>query len=379
MSRKRTVVLVGAGHAHLYVAANARELCERGARVVLVDPDEFWYSGLATGMLGGMYTSEDDRIDPRALITANGGEFLRDRVESINSGRRSMHLTSGREMAYDYLSLNVGSRVNNDLIPGMAGDSDVWPIKPISNLWRLRQTLEVRYAGGESPHLAVVGGGPTGSEIAANLHALARRCGAQPRITLLNSGERLVGQAPAGASRTLFRKLTKRGIKIETHTRVTRREPGTLVANDGRRIEADLVVLAIGLEANPLVHKLGLPTDPCDGLRINTYLHSIADARVFAAGDCAHMEGFHLPKLGVFGVKQARFIHGNILASLTGEALKNYEPQTRYLAILNLGDGTALSTWGPLWWNGHTSMWLKDWIDQRFLDGYRRASAANIH
>src|SRR5215217_7277257 len=174
MKQERIVVLLGAGHAHLYVAARAHELCARGARVVLVDPDEFWYSGLATGMLGGMYSAEDDRLDPEALITAHGGEFLRDWGQRVDAARRVVHLASGRELAYDYLSINVGSRVNVDLVPGMADDPDVWPVKPISNLWRLRQTLEISYAGGDSPRLAVVGGGPTGSEIAANLHALAR-------------------------------------------------------------------------------------------------------------------------------------------------------------------------------------------------------------
>jgi NADH dehydrogenase FAD-containing subunit len=224
------------------------------------------------------------------------------------------------------------------------------------------------------PQLAVVGGGPTGSEIAANLHELAHRCGARPQVTLVTPGERLIRQAPVGASRTLFRQLATRGIDIRRHTRIARREPGVLVSHDGRRMKADIVVLAIGLEANPLVYKMGLPTQPREGLRINAQLHSIADEWVFAAGDCAHIEGFDLPKLGVFGVKQARFIHGNILASLNGEALQAYKPQKRYLAILNLGDGTALSTWGPFWWNGHVSMWIKDRIDRRFLDGYRRAS-----
>jgi NADH dehydrogenase FAD-containing subunit len=117
---------------------------------------------------------------------------------------------------------------------------------------------------------------------------------------------------------------------------------------------------------------MGLPTHSTNGLRINAKLHSIADPRVFAGGDCAAMEGFNLPKLGVFGVRQAAYIHANLLASLEGKPLAEYEPQKRYLAILNLGDGTALSTWGPLWWNGRSSMWLKDFIDRRFLEGYRR-------
>lgn len=173
-----------------------------------------------------------------------------------------------------------------------------------------------------------------------------------------------------GAERALQRKLTRRG--LVTRTRIVRRAGESLIAEDGSRIDADVVVLALGLEANPLVHEMGLPTHSKNGLRINGRLYSIADQRVFAGGDCAAMEGFDLPKPGVFGVRQAVYIYANLLASSDGKLLAEYTPQKRYLAILNLGDGTALSTWGPFWWNGRSSMWLKDHIDRRFLEGYRR-------
>lgn len=372
MSQSHTVVLIGAGHVHLYVAAHAETLIERGARVVLVDPDGFWYSGLATGMLGGMYESAEDRVAPQALMEAHGGEFIQDRVETVDGGARRLRLAGGGDLAYDYLSINVGSRVNVDALPGAAHDPNVWSVKPICNLWKLRAHLESRFRAGETPRVAVVGGGPTGSEVAANLKALATRHDIDMRVTLVTRGDRLIKEAPAGAARALHRKLTRRGLAIRTHTPIVRREGESLIADDGSHIDADIVVLALGLEANPFVHEMGLPTHSTNGLRINAKLHSIADQRVFAGGDCAAMEGFDLPKLGVFGVRQAAYIHANLLASLEGKPLAEYEPQKRYLAILNLGDGTALSTWGPLWWNGRSSMWLKDFIDRRFLEGYRR-------
>jgi NADH dehydrogenase FAD-containing subunit len=367
-----TVILVGAGHVHLHIAAHSKALIERGARVLWIDPGEFWYSGMATGMLGGMYEPAEDQVNPRALIEAHGGKFLQDRVESVDTATRRLRLASESDIAYDYLSLNVGSRVNVDLLPGAANDATVWPVKPISNLWELRQHLEAR--SGESLRVAVIGGGPTGSEVAANLIALATRRHLDLRVTLVTRGERLIAQSPAGAARTLDRKLSARGLVIRTRTRIVRREGKQLIAEDGSRIAADLVVLATGLETNPLVHSTGLPTHPQLGLRINARLHSIADERVFAGGDCAAMEGFELPRLGVLGVRQAVTTHANLLASLEGKPLIEYRPQKRYLAILTLGDGTALSTWGPLWWNGRSSMRLKEFIDRRFLDRYRQHS-----
>jgi len=375
LNRSQTVILAGAGHVHLHVAAHAKELIARGARVVLVDPGEFWYSGLATGMLGGMYDAADDRVDAQALAEGHGAEFIRDRVEAVDTSARRLRLVGGDELAYDYLSLNVGSRVNADGIAGATDDPSVWAVKPISNLWKLREHLEARFRADETPRVAVVGGGPTGSEVAANLAALARLHKRKVQVTLLTTADRLIKQAPAGAARKLQRELIRSGVEIRTHIRVVLREGKSLVADDGQHIPADLVVLATGLEAHPLVQTTGLPTRPKQGLRISRALHSIADERVFAGGDCAAMEGFDLPKLGVFGVRQAAFIHANLLASLERKPLAEYQPQKRFLAILNLGDGTALATWGPFWWHGRSSMWLKDFIDRRFLENYRRLAS----
>ena len=63
------VVLVGAGHAHLHVAKCAAAF----GRLTLIDPGLFWYSGIATGMLGGTYDRADDVIDPKTLVERHGG------------------------------------------------------------------------------------------------------------------------------------------------------------------------------------------------------------------------------------------------------------------------------------------------------------------
>lgn len=368
------IALVGAGHAHLYVAARARNLVERNARVVLIDPGTFWYSGLATGMLGGMYTADEDQLDPKALIEANGGEFIGGRVKLVDAHAQRLHLASGETLEYDYLSLNVGSRVNTAAIAGAQSDPSVWSVKPVSNLWRLREHLEARFRAGETPHVAVVGGGPTGSEVAANLAALSEKHAANMPITLVTHSKQLIKQAPEGAAKRLYRNLTRRGVDVQFNTRIARREAGTLVTGDGRLVAADVVVLAIGLEADPLVSKANLPVNDRQGLRVKQTLQSVADARVFAAGDCASMDGFNLPKLGVFGVRQAEYLYQNISACLQRGDLQEYQPQKHYLAILNLGDDTAIATWGAFWWHGRASMWLKNTIDKKFIQDYRRLS-----
>lgn len=368
---KPVIALVGAGHAHLYVAARAKILVGRGTRVVLIDPGTFWYSGLATGMLGGMYSADEDQLDPKSLIEANGGEFVTDRAKTVDARAQRLHLVSGETLKYDYLSLNVGSQVNTAAIAGTQDDPSVWSVKPVSNLWRLREHLKARFQAGDRPRVAVVGGGPTGSEVAANLAALSEKHAADTSITLVTHSARLIKQAPEGAAKRLYCNLTRRGVDVQFNTGINRREAGTLVTDDGRSIDADIVVLAIGLEANPLVSQTGLPVNDRQGLRVKPTLQSVADPRVFAAGDCASMDGLNLPKLGVFGVRQAEYIYQNLGACLQRDALREYQPQKRYLAILNLGDETAIATWGGFWWHGRSSMWLKNSIDKKFMEGYR--------
>lgn len=368
---QRQVILVGAGHAHLYVASRAAELAEANARVVLVDPGAFWYSGLATGMLAGQYDARTDQIDPAGVVQRAGGDFLRDRLIGIDRRRRTVALGSGGTLEYDVLSLNVGSQVNIRDLNG--AEAHAWTVKPICNLWRLREALEQRFE--KSPdrptRMVVVGGGPTGCEVAACADALARRRGATVEMTLVARNDRLLAGLASAISRKLTLVLHRRGVDFVTFQHVETIEQDAVVMADGRRLRADVVVLATGLEPPSWLEDLGLPVQAAEGLRVQPTLQSIGDARIFATGDCASLEGHRLPKLGVFGVRQAPILLHNLAAFLRGRPLKRYHPQSRYLMILNLGCGRALAVYGNHHWLGRLSFWIKDRIDRRFLARYR--------
>jgi NADH dehydrogenase FAD-containing subunit len=361
------IILVGAGHAHLEVAREAPRFNAIGVELVLVDPGSFWYSGMATGMLAGMYTPDQDRLDPRALMAARSGQFVEGKVVSVNRRDRIVTLKDGATMEYDFLSFNVGSEVATDL----DDEAHVWTVKPIPDLYRLRERIE-RWKTDRPLRLVVAGGGPTGSEIAACLRALAQRNRINAEVSLVAASDSLLDGARSGAGRRLHRELERRGIRIRLGERVTGHDHGKITSDSGTELPFDELVLATGLQASALVTELGLPSDSRRGLKVNHCLQSVADERVFAAGDCADIEGEDLPRLGVFGVMAAPRLVDNLIAAAGGQPLSAYQPQSRYLAILNMGDGYGLALWDRFWWFGKSAMWLKHRIDTRFLERYRR-------
>lgn len=360
------IVLVGAGHAHLEVARRGADFVQAAHDLLLIDPDCFWYSGLATGMLGGMYEPADDVVDARRLIEDRGGRFLQGRVVGLDRAQRTVALESGETIAYDVLSFNVGSQVRAPVAPG----AHVWTVKPIRELARLRRQIE-GWGGQRQLELLVIGGGPTGCEIAANLAALCRRRGLSARIVLLASGSRLLADFPRPASKRVAALLRGLGVELLLEERLVRLEGMQAVTGSGAALPFDELVLATGLKAGSWLVDLGLPVDESRGLKVNGCLQSLGDPRVFAVGDCADIQGRALPRLGVFGVRAAPVLAANLIRRADGDALDEYHPQHTALAILNLGDGRGLALWWRLWWCSRLAMRWKDHIDRKFLRRYR--------
>ncbi|MBB3140851.1 NAD(P)/FAD-dependent oxidoreductase [Halomonas organivorans] len=370
------LLLVGAGHAHLHLIRQRRQLPAQ--RVILLDPGGFWYSGMASGMLGGQFMPQADRLDPMQLARRHGVEGIRGRLSGLDLDRREALLADGRRLAIAATSLNLGSTLH---LPAAHPEGPaLWPVKPIPRLLALRRHLSRAFDSHQRLHLVVVGGGASGIEVACQLRALAERHAATPEIRLLTRAPALLPGAPRGAVNWLRRRLARRRITVMTGLECcgpTR--GGVMVASPNqpwgedsyRFLAADHVVHATGLSPPDIVERLGLPTLPDRGLAITATLQSPAASWVFAAGDCAAMIDHELPRLGVYGVRQAPVLLANIAAYLQGSELHPYHPQPRALSILDLGDGQALAIRGRYWWGGRLAWWWKRQLDERFLSAYR--------
>ncbi|PWE18629.1 hypothetical protein DDZ18_03250 [Marinicauda salina] len=357
MSRPR-VLLVGAGHAHMEAARQASRFEEAGIDVALVDPGVFRYSGSATAVLAGALDEAEASIDPADLM-AGAGRFIRDSVEAIDLDAGVARLASGASEAFDFVSLNTGSRA----VSGGIDAAAAVPVKPIANLARLRERV---LAAGAPLSVAVIGGGATGCEVAANLAALVGACEAEHAVTLISDGP-LLADWPARGGRLAEKNLRARGVTIVRGAARTVSDDA-IELDDGDAIAADIAVLAAGLKAQV---PGGIET-AAGGVEVDETLRAMQDRRVFAAGDCAAILGHPRPKLGVFGVRAAPILVDNLIAAATGEgALQRYRPQGRWLSILDMGDGTGLARYDGVVFDGAPALWLKRRIDRGFLDRYR--------
>lgn len=359
------LLLVGAGHAHLYVVKHAGELAAAGYRIRLLAPRYFDYSGVASAVAAGALPREAGRVDARALARVFGVEFHEGSLESLDAEKRVAVTSEGEHLTYDVLSVNIGSvaaPIGSQVHPS------VLRVKPLSGLADLHARLQTAPRA-PATTVTVVGGGATGMEMAAHL-ALRTDVAL---VRLLESGSVVGADLPPGARKRISRLLADRGVDVHTSCVVRAVGEHQVVCADDNALSHDVAVLAAGLAAPPLVEETGLGDQ--DGVPVRATLQHVDRDEIYAVGDCAYFLPGRLPRIGVHGVRQGPILVRSLLARSGGEPLPVYEPQRRALSILDLGDGVGLAVRGSWWWYGAWPLRLKRRIDRRWLRQYRVVSS----
>ncbi len=367
----KNILLVGGGHAHLPALRQASVLARFGARVTLVAPESHhYYSGMGPGILGGIYRPRQTRVAVERLIHSRGGHFVRGAVARIDPAARTVTLSDGRTLPFDLASFNTGSRVPVEKLTG-AQDERVVPVKPIEKLVQARRRL-LEGRGGPEQRVLVVGGGPAGVELAANLARLDRAHSLGLRVTVVDQGERLLARMPERAARIATRVLASQGVSFRPRLRLASLGPGDARSDAGESFPYDLAFLTLGIAPHTLYADSGLPTAPDGGLRVDRHLQVVGLPGVFGGGDCVSFDAGTLPRVGVYAIRQGPVLYRNLLSSLKGDPLTPFRPQKRYVLILNLGDGTGLVVWGPWVWRGRLGFRWKNHLDTSFMERFQR-------
>jgi len=343
----------------------------RGHRVTLISASPYhYYSGMGPGMLSGIYHPREARFHVKKLAEDRGAAFINAGAFRVDPYKRLLFLDSGEEVHYDVVSFNTGSDVPTGLLTATP-DERLFPVKPVINLLKARQAiLKAIRDDDRILHFIIVGGGPAGVEVSANLLRLLRENRGKGEITLIAASNLLDG-APGKARRLAVESLVQRGVRIIEGRPVKAIEKRMVHFTDGERIPMDFAFIAIGIRPSGIFRASGLPTGADGGLLVNTRLQSAAHPDMFGGGDCISLEGHPLAKVGVYAVRENPILFHNLAAALDGGAMKTFTPQSHFLLIFNMGNGRGIY-WKRNWvWEGRLAFLLKDYIDRRFMKTFQ--------
>ncbi len=245
-------------------------------------------------------------------------------------------------------------------------------LRPLADLVRNLDAVDEDLRRAPRPlHVAVVGGGASGCELALAIH---QRLGGHAgfRLTLLQGHDRLLPEFPARVGRHFAEAFRQRGVAFRLNARVTGVGAASLVLAGGETVAVDAVLWATQAAPPRLLADSGLAVTG-GFLRVTDTLQSVSDPAVFGTGDCVTFDAYPgLPKNGVHAVREGAVLFDNMAAFLRERPLRRFHPQRFCLCLLNTADGRAVLRYGPLTWKSRWARRLKDRIDRAWMMKFTR-------
>src|SRR5207249_5542538 len=335
------VVVIGAGFGGLLAT---RTLARYPVRVTIIDRTNFHtfqpllYQVATAGLSPGEIAAPIRWI----LRGRHNVQVLMDEVQDFDLTRRVLTV-SNAGIPYDYLIIAAGAShayFGHDewepLAPGLKTIEDALEIR--RRVLLAFELAERQAASGEKQqrlNFVVIGGGPTGVELAGTLAEIARRVLAdefrsidpkRTTIILLEGGPRILPAYSEDLSRSAEDQLKRLGVEVHTAALVTGVELGAVHLGQ-TRLPAAVMLWAAGVAASPLGKKLGAQVDRAGRVLVNPDLSIPGHPEVFVIGDLAALKDEHgnlLPGVAPVAIQEGRFVAHTIGRELRGEPRKNF-------------------------------------------------------
>jgi pyridine nucleotide-disulfide oxidoreductase family protein len=328
------------------------------------------YSGMVPGLVAGHYTAPQCAIALPALAAAAGVRLVEDAAVALDAGARRVTLASGEVLEYRLLSLDTGSVMDRDRIPG-AREHALF-VRPIEHFVRLLDAL-LDLAAQRVLDVVVVGGGAGGVELAMALQHRLRQGGEERgRVALVTGGGEPLAGYPEPVRLLAREQLARQRVTVFRDT-CAALEPGHLLLGSGARLACDAPVLATGAEAPPWLAGSGLALDAAGFVLTGPTLQSVSHPDVLAAGDVSARADAPHPRSGVYAVRAGPPLAANLRRLLSGLPPQPWQPQRRTLNLVSCGERRAILAWGGLAAQGRWAWWLKDRIDRGFVARFSRS------
>jgi NADH:quinone reductase (non-electrogenic) len=311
-------------------------------------------------------------------------------VDGFDLNRKYVHFADGSGIPYDYLVVASGATHSYfghpewaELAPGLKTVEDATEIRRrVLLAYELAERHACLIGKTEPIHFVIVGGGPTGVELAGTLAEIARKSIAKDfdwinprdtRILLIEGGPRVLPAYPEDLSQSAERQLRQLGVEVMVNALVTSIEPGYVKV--GETVYPSTVTLwAAGVAASPLGKALGVPTDKAGRVIVQQDLSVQGHPEVFVIGDLANFTdqktGEPLPGLAPVAMQQGRHVGKNIALDVKGKAREPFHYVDKG-TMATIGRGAAIADLGRLHFSGFTAWLLWLFVHLMFLVGFR--------
>jgi NADH dehydrogenase len=359
MNRKTQIVVVGGG-------AGGLELVRRlGAKfgrkqhdIILVDKNlsHIW-KPLLHEVAAGSLDANLDEVGYRGHCYRWGYRFFQGSLDGIDRAAKTISLApvkdedgseliAGHTIRYDILAIALGSVSNDFGVPGVAEhclyldsrvQADRFRTRLLNHCLRVSRAMMNDPAANEQVRIAIVGGGATGVELAAELYNAAgalRHYGLEVfdesrlHVMLLEAGPRILPALPDKLAEAATYELGQLGVEVRPAVQVVEARPRQLVTKTGEVIEADLIVWAAGVKGADFLGGLGLETNPRNQILVTDTLQTTVDPNIYALGDCASYtppgEDRPVPPRAQAAHQMAEVVFANICRMQQNKPLKHF-------------------------------------------------------
>ena len=390
------VVIVGAGFGGLSCASALRKA---RVSITLIDRGNFHLFQPLLYQVATAALSPGDIAAPiRPLFRdAFNARVLLGTVTGIDLEKRSVQIGDQR-VDYDYLVVATGATHSyfgkdqwQPYAPGLKRVEDATEIRR-----RLLMAFERAEATEDESERAalltflIVGGGPTGVELAGAIAELARFGmekefrrfdPASARVVLVQSGPRILPSFPESLSTVAHRSLTRLGIEVLLDSRVDGIDANG-VSVSGKRIAARTVLWAAGVMASKAAQWLGVPADNAGRVKVDQYLNAESHPSVWVIGDTAASNGWAgkpVPGLAPAAKQGGQYVAGVIRAQVEGRTRPAPFAYRHLGSLATIGRKSAVADFGWIKIWGAPAWWLWGFIHVGFLVGMRNRVSTMVN
>ena len=337
------VVIIGGGFGGLEAAKAMRKL---PVRVTLLDRQNHHLFQPLLYQVATAALSPADIAEPlRHIVRSQENcEVILGDVERIDVAGKAV-VTRDGAMPFDFLVVAAGARHSyfghpewEKFAPGLKSLDDALEIRRRMLLaFEIAEKTSSDAERGAAMTFVVIGGGPTGVEMAGAISEIARKTlvkdfrhidPAQARVVLVDSGPRVLGAYAPDLSESARRQLFDLGVEIRLGSLVEQLTEAGVVLKGGEAIAARTVIWAAGNAASPLGQSLGVPLDRAGRVIVNADLTIPGHANIFVIGDLAHFApggDVPLPGLSPVAMQQGRHVAKNIRIQMAGGWMEAFD------------------------------------------------------